>query len=149
MESCPLIDPAVLAAVAVIDLIKKRRNKKKVIEYKRPRSRSKKRVRTRLSVLAIYNQLGPIYFRRAYRMKYPSFLKLVGLVSTVLPERNCAMALVNGSISISVRLAVVALRYFAVEELLGMWSDQGRRESVAFYPDCSPCKPSWFHSQPE
>ena len=107
-----MIDPAVLAAVAVIDLIKKRRNKKKVIEYKRPRSRSKKRVRTRLSVLAIYNQLGPIYFRRAYRMKYPSFLKLVGLVSTVLPERNCAMALVNGSISISVHLAV-ALPYFA------------------------------------
>ena len=80
MESCPFVDPAVLASIAVIDLLKKR--KKKKVQYKPPRSRSTKRIRKRLSVAAIYNQLGPIYFRRAYRMKYHlSFLKLVGLVS--------------------------------------------------------------------
>ena len=110
MESCPFVDPAVLASIAVIDLLKKR--KKKKVQYKPPRSRSTKRIRKRLSVAAIYNQLGPIYFRRAYRMKYLSFLKLVGLVSAVLPESNPDMARVNGSIANSVRLAV-ALRYFA------------------------------------
>ena len=72
----------------------------------------KKRRRIRRSVLDVYNELGPIYFRRAYRMKYESFLKLIELLEPFFLSTNLSQSRVNGSISNSVCLAV-ALRYFA------------------------------------
>ena len=90
------------------------------------------RERIRRTVEEIYQCLGPVYFRRAYRMTYESFLKLHEKVAPKIIEafqqqrryhrkggRKGSKGgyyklppIHNGAISTSVRLAL-ALRYFA------------------------------------
>ena len=98
----------ILAVAALLTHAKKKQTKKAQRKQKGP----KKRNRLRRSVADVYDELGPIYFRRTYRMKYDSFEKLVNLLRQFLPPNDSTMALVNGSISESVRLAI-SLRYFA------------------------------------
>ena len=112
-----IIKAAVFAATAVS------RNRR----HRRFSSRLGKspRFRTRRTVDDIYQCLGPIYFRRAYRMCYESFWKLHDLVSTKIEEMASKLRphapklgshrsppIANGIISTSVRLGI-ALRYFA------------------------------------
>ena len=83
------------------------------------------RFRIRRTVDDIYQCLGPIYFRRAYRMSYESFWQLHDLLSPAMkdvassvrryiPKRHSYKSppVPNGNISTSVRLGI-ALRYFA------------------------------------
>jgi hypothetical protein len=86
------------------------------------------RKRVRRSVEEIYHCLGPIYFRRAYRMSYDSFWRLHDLLEVKIEEAAAivrgytpkdthgenwsAPPIPNGIISTSVRLGI-ALRYFA------------------------------------
>ena len=75
------------------------------------------RYRVRNSVAFIFDALGPIYFRRAYRMTYESFQllfqklepKLGGLIGEC-PENHRHVT--NGMITKAVRLACT-IRYFA------------------------------------
>jgi DDE superfamily endonuclease len=65
----------------------------------------------------IYEQLGPTYFKRAYRMKYSSFKKLArklhhGIMRVSGKNHFSRNYIHNGPITPSVRLAC-ALRYFA------------------------------------
>jgi DDE superfamily endonuclease len=67
----------------------------------------------------VFDQLGPIYFRRAFRMTYPSFQKLAKKLEAKIIEFSQKNPLAsfqryvpNGPITPSVRLAC-ALRYFA------------------------------------
>ena len=82
--------------------------------------RGKARARKRVSMLEIYNELGPAYFKRAYRMSYETFCKLSNKLSAAIakfarkrgssplnPRRGP-----NGNITPSARLGC-ALRYFA------------------------------------
>ena len=80
------------------------------------------------SIAEIYNSLGPIYFRRAYRMTYESFWCCHDLLEQEIDNvaamvrgydrksnnrENCsAHPIPNGIISSSARLGI-ALRYFA------------------------------------
>ena len=76
------------------------------------------RQRTRRSVDEIYHQLGPLYFRRAYRMKFETFQRLADDLRPYIlkaaghkegvPSRHVP----NGRISPDVRLAC-AIRWFA------------------------------------
>ena len=86
------------------------------------------RKRVRRSIGDIFHCLGPIYFRRAYRMSYESFWKLHDLLEVKIEECAAkirgympkdthgenwsAPPIPNGIISTSVRLGI-ALRYFA------------------------------------
>lgn len=87
------------------------------------------RKRVRNSVANIHSCLGPIYFRRAYRMSYASFWRLHDQLETLIEDvaakvrgyspkgENGERAyssppIPNGIISSSVRLAI-ALRYFS------------------------------------
>jgi hypothetical protein len=86
------------------------------------------RKRVRRSVAEIYHCLGSIYFRRAYRMSYYSFLRLHEKLEAKIEdvaskvrgysrkeangENWSAPPIPNGIISSSVRLAI-AIRYFA------------------------------------
>ena len=75
------------------------------------------RVRKRRSVEDIYNELGPVYFRRAYRMQYSTFKALADELRPYVihacgqkggPKRYVP----NGPISPDVRLAC-AIRWFS------------------------------------
>ena len=103
-------------AVSLVYYIKRkeRKIKKRAEIYYRDNSpcSSPKIRRRRTSVEEIYEQLGPTYFTRAYRMSYESFVKLVEKISPYLPQSDACMARVNGPISDATRVAV-ALRYFA------------------------------------
>lgn len=78
----------------------------------------KARKRVRRSVQEIYEALGPIYFRRAYRMSYESFWKLHDKILPYLIKASGYQSfdkvgsIPNGRIPYSVRLAC-AIRYFA------------------------------------
>lgn len=93
------------------------------------RSGKSARSRTRRHVQEIYNDLGPIYFCRAYRMTYTSFWRLHEKLSPTIitvaarhrhyvckggrKNGNYSLPPIpNGIITTSVRLAI-ALRYFA------------------------------------
>lgn len=113
----PMFDPAIIAVAAVYHYLKKKHARSRVRREILPPRRArpfgrKKRKRVRRSVAQIYNQLGPAYFRRAYRMTYESFSKLVDKLVPFLPQSEIRMARVNGYICNTVRVAV-ALRYFA------------------------------------
>ena len=94
-----------------------------VVTFKKKKTRkgsrdgNASRYRKRHSVADIYNVLGPVYFRRAYRMTYETFLDLYDSLEESLNEvigsntDNYRYAH-NGPISNSVRLAC-AIRYFA------------------------------------
>lgn len=90
-----------------------------------PRLGKGPRFRIRRTVDEIYECLGPIYFRRAYRMNYESFFRLHDLLSATIEEvasklrkytpksgSHRSPPVPNGIISTSVRLGI-ALRYFA------------------------------------
>jgi hypothetical protein len=99
---------------------------------RRSRKGTKRRPRQRRTVWQIYNCLGDIYFRRAYRMSYQSFWELhkklkSGIVQASQLQRRAREArdavaqqkksttappVPNGTVTMSVRLAC-ALRYFA------------------------------------
>ena len=77
------------------------------------------RCRVRKQVQHIYDQLGPIYFRRAFRMNYSSFQKLSRKLEDKIIEKSQKNPFAsfqryvpNGPITPSVRLAC-ALRYFS------------------------------------
>jgi DDE superfamily endonuclease len=80
--------------------------------------RGKTRVRKRRAVQSIYEELGPVYFKRSFRMSYQSFCELSDLLApTILrvlkyKEGQGYRTGPNGRISPSARLAC-ALRYFA------------------------------------
>ena len=72
--------------------------------------------RQRKTIECIYREMGPIYFRRAYRMSKSSFDKLLTTIhgylrSSLLFPRQTQNA-PNGTIPISTRLAI-AIRFFA------------------------------------
>lgn len=95
--------------------------------YNHKQRRKRKREGTRLDKKAherqrktidqIYRDLGPIYFKRAFRMTYSNFTTLLTIVKPYLtsvtrhPTEPCPHA-PNGFISESIRLAC-AIRYFA------------------------------------
>jgi hypothetical protein len=101
-------------------------------KVKQNRLRGSARKRARRTVEEVYECLGPLYFRRAYRMSYASFWKLHNKVAPKIIEafqqyrryrrkggrkgRKGGVfkppPIPNGAISTSVRLAL-ALRYFA------------------------------------
>ena len=78
--------------------------------------------RRRIQVRDIFKQVGPLFFRRAYRMKYGSFCKIARKLHNhimLASRKNCSpntrknyRHVPNGPITTSVRLAC-ALRYFA------------------------------------
>lgn len=75
------------------------------------------RRRRRTTLSAIYRQLGPTYFRRAYRMNYNCFKELLVLISPYLDhvinqDRDRVKRAPNGVISKACRLAA-AIRFFA------------------------------------
>ena len=106
-------DIPIMAIAALLASAKKTKARKKgSCRNSRTREGLQKRKRSRRSVEDIYNELGPGYFRRAYRMKYESFTKLVDILAPFFPPKDSSMALVNGMISDSIRLAM-SLRYFA------------------------------------
>jgi hypothetical protein len=70
--------------------------------------------RQRRTIDSVYNELGPLYFRRAHRMTYADFRQLCVLLQPefhrlIRPTHNWAP---NGVITNPVRVAC-ALRYFA------------------------------------
>ena len=88
------------------------------------------RRRVRKHVRDIYDQLGPIYFRRAYRMNYTSFKKLAWKLEDKIIEKSnknpyaSIQHIPNGPIAPSVRLAC-ALRYFAGASLYDLMTTFG------------------------
>jgi hypothetical protein len=65
------------------------------------------RVRQRVSVNSVYKQLGPAYFRRAYRMSYQSFKRLAaklhdGIVLASGKNMHSSNYIPNGRISTGV-----------------------------------------------
>jgi hypothetical protein len=62
----------------------------KVANQRRSSSRlgCKTRKRVRVQVKDIYEQLGPVYFRRAYWMKYSSFKKLAKKLEAKIVEKS-------------------------------------------------------------
>ena len=122
---------AATAVVAVTTASARMRNTRKGTSMSRSfQKRRKARLRHRRSMSDIYLQLGPLYFRRAYRMTYESFCVLHNKlkdriaaataarrwnVTTTIGNRkkNRTPPVPNGKpISTSVRLGC-ALRYFA------------------------------------
>jgi hypothetical protein len=101
------------------------RDRRKRVATRRGKSA---RRRIRRSVEEIFDCLGPIYFRRAYRMSYESFWRLHSLLEAKIDdvaakirgyspreahgENWSAPPIHNGPISSSARLGI-ALRYFA------------------------------------
>jgi hypothetical protein len=90
-------------------------------------SRRQLRPRRRRSVRDIYNELGPIYFRQAYRMTYQSFKHLAALLRPYIfaacGKQGLPRYYRNGLISPDVRLAcvkpTVALAYRCTGPLSG------------------------------
>jgi hypothetical protein len=87
----------------------------------RNRTRSRRtrhfRARTRRSVEDIYNELGPMYFRRAYRMQYSTFKALADelhpyIVLACGQKGGPKRFIPNGPITPDVRLAC-AIRWFS------------------------------------
>ena len=80
------------------------------------RSRRQLRQRRRRSVWDIYNELGPTYVQRAYRMRYRSFKHLAALLCPYIlaacGKKGNPRNYRNGPISPDVRLAC-AIRWFA------------------------------------
>jgi hypothetical protein len=75
---------------------------------------TKTRRRHHKTVAAIFDEYGPVYFRRAYRMDETSFWTLLDLIEPKMagkPKRKRGRA-PNGDIANSARLAM-AIRYFA------------------------------------
>ena len=75
------------------------------------------RKRQRRSVQDIYDQLGDVYFRRAYRMKFRTFQRLAEILHPYIiaasgKKQDSSNYLPNGRISTDVRLAC-AIRWFA------------------------------------
>ena len=100
-----------LVVVLLNDLLSRR-------EYK-PTGRaigSKTRYRERANLHRIFDEYGPIFFKRAYRMQESSFWKLLDLLETKMPKKprgkKTRGRTPNGDVPNSVRLAM-AIRYFA------------------------------------
>ena len=77
---------------------------------------SKTRRRIRGNIRSIFDEYGPVLFRRAFRMHEVSFWKLLDLIEASMGSKGSGKrkrgATPNGTVPNSVRLAV-ALRYFA------------------------------------
>jgi hypothetical protein len=81
------------------------------------RKQSPARKRKRQTVMSIFNEMGPIYVRHAYRMEADSFWKLHAILRPHLETEHSETkkhkdGTVNGLIPTSVQLSM-ALRYFA------------------------------------
>lgn len=72
------------------------------------------RIRERRTIENIYNQLGPTFFRRSFRMEYEDFLRLWQLLEEGIEEMagNTREWGPNGRVPTDVRLGC-AIRYFA------------------------------------
>ena len=75
---------------------------------------TKTRHRKRARLHDIFNEYGPVFFRRAYRMKEPSFWRLLDLIEAKMGNKRKRKRgrTPNGDICNGTRLAM-ALRYFA------------------------------------
>lgn len=105
-----------VAAVVAHQVIRRRFQRRLTNHGGSPRGRSFRK-RQRRSVRDIYEELGDVYFRRAYRMKYDTFNRLASLLSPYIIEssgkkQTSRNYLHNGAISPEVRLAC-ALRWFS------------------------------------
>ena len=110
-----------VAAVVVADVVVTRRSR--LQRTRRTRHRGSLpgrsfRIRKRRSVEDVYNELGRIYFRRAYQMKYSTFKRLAEELRPFIIKASGQKDVVrpgyppNGRISPDVRLAC-AIRWFA------------------------------------
>jgi hypothetical protein len=103
---------AVVSSLLYVIRRKEKKLKKKAeLYYDAALPGSPKIKRARRSVEDVYASLGDIYFKRAYRMTYESFVRLVEKISPYLPHSDACMARVNGPIPDSTRIAA-SLRYF-------------------------------------
>lgn len=85
--------------------------KRKKGETRRPGFSARKR--TRRTVRSLYDEMGPLYFRRAYRMDYDSFVELHRITRPLLMNKGKKRkGAPNGFIDSTIRLSC-ALRYFA------------------------------------
>ena len=105
------------AAVANVLLIASQRTRMRTSHRGTTQPGRTFRKRYRRSVKDIYNELGDIYFRRAYRMKYSTFTCLAkdlhpGIVAASGKKGIASRYASNGQIASDVRLAC-ALRWFA------------------------------------
>jgi len=105
-----------MAALAAAKRVFKRRQ---LLRLKRRGTRKEKSARYRLgrSVHSLYVELGPSYFKRAFRMTYESFQKLSstlkdGIINASKRKVNSKNWVPNGRVTPQVRLAC-ALRYMA------------------------------------
>lgn len=77
---------------------------------------TKTRRRTRVRLEDIFNEYGPVFFRRAYRMREDSFWRLLDLIEANMGNKGKGKRkrgrTPNGHVSNGIRLAM-ALRYFA------------------------------------
>jgi hypothetical protein len=90
---------------------KKLKKKAELVYYDAALPGSPKIKRARQSVEDVYASLGDIYFKRAYRMTYKLFVRLVEKISPYQPHSDACMARVNGPIPDSTHIAA-SLRYF-------------------------------------
>lgn len=104
---------SVVAILLISDLVARRCREKGKLRKGRVRG-SKTCRRMRSPITAIFDEYGPILFRRAYRMDEDSFWKLLNLLETNMGIKRGRKrgATPNGPVCNSVRLAM-ALRYFA------------------------------------
>lgn len=103
-----LLDQINAAAVFVFSARKRRK-----MQHDNHRLGTTNRPRVRKHVEDIYNELGPIFFRRAYRMEYEDFLLLCQLLDGTLNEFAGTRAWgPNGRVPNDIRVAM-AIRYFA------------------------------------
>jgi hypothetical protein len=109
-----------VAAVVAVDVAEKKSSSSSTRTRTRGGSAPGRSFRRRIrrSVEDIYRQLGDVYFRRAYRMKYTTFRRLANdLRQSILDvsgqkDGGQSRCVPNGRISPDVRLAC-AIRWFA------------------------------------
>lgn len=119
--------PTIIAHVAKLLIMRKKKRRWQLIQRLRQEKRKlfnnrkgkRTRIRMRKSVWQLHNELGPYYFRRGYRMSFPTFevlynklkyqlLKLLKIDESSTKKKPCP----NGVIHPSVRLAA-AIRMLA------------------------------------
>jgi hypothetical protein len=92
---------------SLIYVIRRREKKlKRKAELYYDNSGSPKIRRARRTVEEVYECLGDVYFKRAYRMTYESFRKLADKISPYMQQGDLGYARVNGPISDSSCIAV-------------------------------------------
>ena len=107
------VSSSLIVGIILNNYVSRRRRKKG--EFPKGRvSGSKTRRRKRSPITDIFDEYGPIFFRRAYRMEETSFWKLLDLLEPKMGIKRSRKrgATPNGPVCNSVRLPM-ALHYFA------------------------------------